>query len=61
MYTGKQNDISDLKVRNVIISFGIKIPDSLQVSQYQPQTSEMNSNGSLEIKNVIISIGTTNS
>jgi hypothetical protein len=50
-----------LEVRNVIISIGIKIPESLQVSQNQSQTSKMNSNGSLEVKNVIISIGTTDS
>jgi hypothetical protein len=52
MYSG-----GSLKVRNVIISIGIKIP----VSQNQSQTSEMNSGGSLEINNVIISIGTSDS
>jgi hypothetical protein len=56
MYSG-----GSLKVRSVIISIGIKIPESLQVSQNLSQTSEMNSGGSLEVKNVIISIGTTDS
>jgi hypothetical protein len=57
MYSG-----SSLEVRNVIISIGIKKPESLKVSQNQSQTSEMNSGGSLEVKkNVTISIGTTDS
>jgi hypothetical protein len=56
MYSG-----GSLKVRNVIISIGIKIPESLQVSQNPSQTSKLNSGGSLEVKNVIISIGTRDS
>jgi hypothetical protein len=50
-----------LKVRNVIIFIYTNIPDSLGVTQNQPQTNKMDTGAPFEVKNVIISIGTENS
>jgi hypothetical protein len=50
--------LRSMNVKNLIISIGTKIPESLQVSQNQSQTKEVDFLRSLEVSIVIICIGT---